>query len=81
MDTSDLRNAERAMRREGQPSRQIMAKLDDAGNVVEYETLPDVRQIDYITRALNDVITEALRRPKGSKTTARATCVRNTQNA
>ena len=69
LDTSDLRNAEKLMRREGQPSRQIMAKLDDAGNVVEYETLPDVRQIDYITRALNNVSPTA---PTEDKTTARA---------
>ena len=67
LDTSDLRNAEKLMRREGQPSRQIMAKLDDAGNVVEYETLPDVRQIDYITRALNNVSPTA---PTEDKTTA-----------
>ncbi len=64
LDASDLRGAERMMRREGQPSQQIMAKLDDAGNVIEYETLPDVRQIDYITRALTDP--EALA-AKGSK--------------
>ena len=47
--------AERIMRREGQPSSQILAEFDAAGNVIGYNTLPDVRQIDYITRALHNV--------------------------
>lgn len=69
VDTNIIRNAETLMRREGQPSSQIMAKLDEAGNVTGYETLPDVRQIDYITRALNNVSPTAA--PE-DKNTARA---------
>tara|TARA_R110001606_G_scaffold399064_1_gene580287 strand:+ start:830 stop:3049 length:2220 start_codon:yes stop_codon:yes gene_type:complete len=55
VDVDIIRNAEKLMRREGQPSSQIMAQIDDAGNVAGFETLPDVRQIDYMTRALNNV--------------------------
>lgn len=42
------------MRAEGAESRQILAKIADDGSVV-FETLPDVRQLDYITRGLNEV--------------------------
>lgn len=69
VDSNIIGNAETLMRREGQPSSQIMAKLDEAGNVTGYETLPDVRQIDYITRALNNVSPTAA--PE-DKNTARA---------
>lgn len=55
LDSDVINRAQRLMRIEGQPSRQIMAELDDAGNVLRYTTKPDVRQIDYITRALRDV--------------------------
>lgn len=55
VDVDIIRNAEKLMRREGQPSSQIMAQIDDAGNVDGFEVLPDVRQIDYMTRALNNV--------------------------
>jgi len=46
--------ANQLMRLEGVRSRQIMARIADDGTVT-YETMPDVRQLDYITRALNDV--------------------------
>ncbi len=46
--------ANQLMRLEGTRSRQIMARIADDGTVT-YETMPDVRQLDYITRALNDV--------------------------
>ena len=69
VDSDIIRNAETLMRREGQPSSQIMAKLDEAGNVTGYETLPDVRQVDYITRSLNNVSPTAA--PE-DKNTARA---------
>lgn len=36
------------------PSRQILANIADDGKVT-YERLPDVRQLDYITRGLKDV--------------------------
>jgi len=65
LDSDVIARAERLMRLEGQPSRQILAQLDDAGNVIGYETLPDVRQIDYITRALKDVSPTAAPEEKG----------------
>lgn len=49
---SAIRDANALMRLEGNSSKQILAKIGDDGSVI-YETLPDVRQIDYITRALN----------------------------
>jgi hypothetical protein len=49
---SAIRDANALMRLEGHSSRQILAKLGDDGSVT-YEVMPDVRQIDYITRALN----------------------------
>jgi len=55
VDRPIIEAAERIMRREGQPSSQILAEFDAAGNVIGYNTLPDVRQIDYITRALHNV--------------------------
>lgn len=50
--------ANRLMKAEGVKSGQIMAKIADDGSVA-FETLPDVRQLDYITRALNSVAKEA----------------------
>ena len=44
--------ANRMMQMEGQKSAQIMAQIADDGSVV-FTSLPDVRQLDYITRALN----------------------------
>lgn len=69
LDSSTISNAEKLMRREGLRSSQIKASLDEAGNVASYETLPDVVQIDYITRALNNVSPTAA--PE-DKNTARA---------
>jgi hypothetical protein len=65
VDADVIRKAERLMRMEGQPSKQIGVVLGDAGNIVEFETLPDVRQIDYITRALRDVSPTAAPEEKG----------------
>ncbi len=65
LDSDVIARAERLMRLEGQPSRQILTQLDDAGNVIGFETLPDVRQIDYITRALKDVSPTAAPEEKG----------------
>ncbi len=39
------------MQLEGNQSQQILARVGDDG-AVTFERLPDVRQIDYITRAL-----------------------------
>ncbi len=55
VDRPIIEAAQRIMIREGQPSSQILAEFDVAGNVIGYNTLPDVRQIDYITRALHSV--------------------------
>lgn len=49
-----IKAANDLMRVEGQESAQILAKVADDGSVV-FEKLPDVRQLDYITRGLNQV--------------------------
>jgi len=53
--SSSIKNANDLMRLEGVPeSKQIMAHIADDGTV-KYEIMPDVMQVDYITRALNDI--------------------------
>jgi hypothetical protein len=53
--SSAVKAANDLMRLEGAPeSKQIMAHIEDNGTV-KYETMPDVMQVDYITRALNDI--------------------------
>lgn len=47
-----ISKANRLMQLEGKQSQQILARIADDGSVV-FEQLPDVRQLDYITRALN----------------------------
>jgi len=59
-----IRNAESMMRAEGMSSAQIKAVLGESGETV-FETLPDVRQIDYITRALRDEASGATRSGTG----------------
>lgn len=49
-----ITQANRLMRGEGQASRQIRATLN-ADGTVSFDVMPDVRQLDYITRALNEV--------------------------
>jgi hypothetical protein len=49
-----ISKANTLMQLEGAESRQIMARIHDDGRVT-YQRMPDVRQLDYITRALNDV--------------------------
>lgn len=53
VDDSIIREANAMMRRDGHASRQILAEVAEDGSVV-YRQMPDVRQVDYITRALND---------------------------
>lgn len=53
VDASDIAAANNMMRREGYQSNQILAQVGDDGAIV-YQRMPDTRQIDYITRALND---------------------------
>lgn len=55
---SAINRANELMRLEGVQSRQIMATIGEDGKVT-YQRMPDVRQIDYMTRALNDVASEA----------------------
>lgn len=52
-----IEKANALMRVNGEESAQILAKVADDGTVA-FETLPDVRQLDYITRALKDVASE-----------------------
>jgi hypothetical protein len=49
----DIAKANELMRMEGHRSHQILAQIADDGQIV-FRTMPDVRQVDYITRALND---------------------------
>lgn len=49
-----VERANRLMRVNGEQSQQILAKVAEDGSVA-FETLPDVRQLDYIKRALDDV--------------------------
>lgn len=51
---SVITRANNLMRINGEQSQQILARVADDGTVT-FERLPDVRQLDYITRALNDV--------------------------
>ena len=55
---SAINEANALMRAEGNSSRQIMAKVADDGSIA-FEKLPDVRQLDYITRGLNEVADQA----------------------
>ena len=61
VDDDIISKANRLMARDGLRSAQMRVTLDDAGNVVDFENLPDVRQIDYITRALQSRASEAIR--------------------
>lgn len=53
-----ITKANALMRAEGDGSRQILIDVGDDGNVT-FRQMPDVRQLDYITRGLNDVASEA----------------------
>lgn len=55
---SAIKRANELMRLEGHESGQIIAKIADDGTT-SFERLPDVRQLDYIARALDDVASEA----------------------
>lgn len=49
-----IARANQLMRAEGAQSQQILARIAPDGSI-EYERLPDTRQLDYIARALGDV--------------------------
>jgi hypothetical protein len=51
--SGDISAANTMMKEEGKASQQILASIDAKGNVT-FKRMPDVRQIDYLTRALND---------------------------
>lgn len=55
---SAINEANALMRAEGNHSKQILAHVADDG-MVTFESLPDVRQLDYITRGLNEVADQA----------------------
>lgn len=55
---SAINDANELMRLDGHQSAQIMAKIADDGSVT-FERLPDVRQLDYIARALGGVADKA----------------------
>jgi hypothetical protein len=54
VEPSVINAAERLMRTEGVESAQIMARIGDDGRVV-FEQMPDVRQLHYIMRGLDEV--------------------------
>jgi len=53
VDPAAITRANQLMRTKGEKSAQIIAEIGDDGQIV-FRTKPDVRQIDYITRALNE---------------------------
>lgn len=67
---SAIDEANALMRAEGVKSKQINAIIDDAGDVT-FEVQPDVRQLDYITRGLNEVADQADAQGKLGGTTAK----------
>lgn len=73
---SAIAAANELMRTEGVSSKQILAKVADDGSVT-FETLPDVRQLDYITRGLNEVADQADGAGKLGGTTAQGRAYSN----
>jgi len=67
---SAITEANALMRADGHQSSQILAKVADDGTVT-MERLPDVRQLDYITRGLNEVADQADGAGKLGGTTAK----------
>lgn len=54
VDDGAIAAANRLMKAEGAKSKQIRATFDENGNA-QFDVLPDVQQLDYITRALRDM--------------------------
>jgi len=73
---SAINAANELMRAEGNQSKQILAQVADDGTVT-FERLPDVRQLDYITRGLNEVADKAHGEGKLGGTTARGRAYEN----
>jgi len=76
---SAIEAANNLMRVEGHQSKQIIAKISDDGSVT-FETLPDVMQLDYITRGLNEVADAANATGKLGGTTATGRAYGNLSN-
>jgi hypothetical protein len=73
-----IREANDMMRRQGEQSQQILARVADDGSI-EFERLPDTRQLDYIARALGEVADTADGQGKLGGTTAKGRDYRNLQ--
>lgn len=73
-----IREANDMMRRQGEKSQQILAKIAPDGSI-EFERLPDTRQLDYIARALGEVADTADGQGKLGGTTAKGRDYRNLQ--
>ena len=73
---SAINEANALMRAEGNSSKQILAHVADDG-AVTFEKLPDVRQLDYITRGLNEVADQADGAGKLGGTTAKGRAYSN----
>lgn len=73
---SAINEANALMRADGLQSKQILAKVADDGSVV-FERLPDVQQLDYITRSLNEVADKANAAGKLGGTTAKGRAYSN----
>lgn len=71
-----IQRANELMRLEGLQSKQILATIGDDGTI-SYRRMPDVRQLDYITRALNDVADAADGQGKLGGTTALGRATKN----
>lgn len=68
VDDSVLREANRLMTREGVRSNQMRFTEDANGNIIGFEELPDIRQIDYITRALQSRVNTQNAAPEDVRT-------------
>lgn len=64
---SVIRRANQLMEIEGVPSRQRLIQMDEAGNIISSRRMPDVRQFDYIKRALDDQAVEDAASPNVSR--------------
>jgi hypothetical protein len=73
-----IREANDMMRRQGEQSQQILARIAPGGSI-EFERLPDTRQLDYIARALGEVADTADGQGKLGGTTAKGRDYRNLQ--
>lgn len=71
-----ISEANRLMKVKGEKSAQILADIGDDGSVT-FKSMPDVRQLDYITRALNEVADQADGQGKLGGQTAYGSAIRD----